>query len=92
MGDTDGATIKNGMGQGSFAAALASSINIGTAVYDIRKGEVSDNIRNMPKTVSFLKTTSPKLTVQWRMPGKRRRTSGGCWRVNSSGQMCPSLW
>ena len=33
---------------GSFTDALASSINIGTAVYDIRKGEVSANIRNMP--------------------------------------------
>ena len=38
----------NGIGQGSFAAALASSINIGTAVYNIRKGEVSANIENMP--------------------------------------------
>ena len=29
VGETDSATIMNGIGQGSFAAALASSINIG---------------------------------------------------------------
>ena len=48
VGETDNATIMNGIGQGSFAAALASSINIGTAVFDITKGEVSANIGNMP--------------------------------------------
>ena len=48
VGETDNATIMNGIGQGSFAAALASSINIGTAVYEKTKGEVSANIGNMP--------------------------------------------
>ena len=47
MGETDTATIMNGIRQGSFAAALASSINIGIAVYDITKGETSANIGNM---------------------------------------------
>ena len=37
VGDTDNAIIMNGIGQGSFAEALASSINIGTAVYNITK-------------------------------------------------------
>ena len=37
----------NGIGQGSFAAALASSISIGTAVYDITKGVASANMGNM---------------------------------------------
>ena len=32
LGETDGATIMNGIGQGSFAAALASSLNIGCGV------------------------------------------------------------
>ena len=40
VGEADNATIINGIGQGSFAAALA--------VCDITKGEVSDNIGNMP--------------------------------------------
>ena len=38
--------IINGIGQGSFAAALASSINIGSAVHEITKGEVTANIGN----------------------------------------------
>ena len=35
VGETDNATTINGIGQGSFAAARASSIDIGIAVYDI---------------------------------------------------------
>ena len=42
------ATMMNGIGQGSFTAEIASSVNIGTAEYDITKGEVSANIGNMP--------------------------------------------
>ena len=38
----------NVIGQGSFAVSIASSINIGTAVYNITNGEVSASIRNMP--------------------------------------------
>ena len=34
----------NGIGQGSFAAALASSLNIGCAVDGITRGIVSANI------------------------------------------------
>ena len=45
---TDSATIMNGIGQGSFAAALASSIKLGSAVHEITKGEVTANIGNMP--------------------------------------------
>ena len=48
VGESDNATIMNGIGQGSFAGALASSINIGTAVYDITKGDVSASNGNMP--------------------------------------------
>ena len=50
VGETDNATIMNGIGQISFVAALASPNNKGTAVYDITKGEVSANIGNMPQT------------------------------------------
>ena len=38
----------NGLGQGSYAAALSSSINIGSAVYDITKEEYISNIGTMP--------------------------------------------
>ena len=44
LGETDGATIRNGIGQGSFAAALASSLNIGCAVDGITRGICSANI------------------------------------------------
>ena len=47
MGETDGATIINGIGQGSFAAALASSINIGTAVDEIRIDKITARIGDM---------------------------------------------
>ena len=47
VGETEGATIINGIGQGRFAAALASSINIGTAVDEISKVEVTSRISNM---------------------------------------------
>ena len=44
LGETDGATIMNGIRQGSFAAALASSLNIGCAVDGITRGICSANI------------------------------------------------
>ena len=37
LGETDHATIMNGIGQGSFAAALASSLNIGCGVERITR-------------------------------------------------------
>ena len=38
IGETDQATIMNGIGQGSFGAALASSLNIGCGIDRITKG------------------------------------------------------
>ena len=43
-------TIINGIGKGSFAAAIASSINIGTAVDEITKGKVTARIGDMHGT------------------------------------------
>ena len=43
LGETDGATIMNGIGQGSFAAALASSLNIGCGVKKQTRGICSAN-------------------------------------------------
>ena len=45
--ETDNASIMNGIGQGSFAAALASSINIGKVVDEITKAEVTAKTGNM---------------------------------------------
>ena len=47
VGETDSATIINGIGPGSFATAHASSINIGSAIDEITKGEVTANIGKM---------------------------------------------
>ena len=47
VGEKDGATIINGIGQGSFVSALASSINIGIAVDKITRREVAAKIGNM---------------------------------------------
>ena len=44
LGETEQATIMNGIGQGSFAAALASSLNIGCGVERITRGICSANI------------------------------------------------
>ena len=46
-GETEDATIMNWIGQGSFAAALASSLNIGCAVDVIIRGIVSANIEEL---------------------------------------------
>ena len=43
VGETETATLYNGIGQGSFAAALASSIMIGCAVYDNTLGQFTSN-------------------------------------------------
>ena len=47
VGETEGATITNGIGQGSFAAALESSLNLGFAVNGITRGIVSAYIKEL---------------------------------------------
>ena len=44
VGETDNATIMNGIRQGSFAAALTSSLNIGCAVDGITWGICPANL------------------------------------------------
>ena len=44
VGESKTAPIKDSVGQGSFAAALVSSLNIGSAIADKFKGESSANI------------------------------------------------
>ena len=48
VGETDNATIMNGKGQGSFATALASSINIGSAVMILKKGKSQQLLKICP--------------------------------------------
>ena len=42
VGESDAARIFDSIGQGSFGAALASSLNMGTAIYDATKDENED--------------------------------------------------
>ena len=53
LDETDNATIMNGISQGIFGAALASSINIESAVYDITKREVTANIVKIVNSLIF---------------------------------------
>ena len=59
-GEIEGATIINGIGQGSFAAALASSLSIGCAVDKITKGVVTSKIGEMELNSLFSMTTLPR--------------------------------
>ena len=61
MGETDGATIMNGIGQGSFAAALASSLNIGCAVDGITRGICSANIGELEQNSLIFQDYIPKM-------------------------------
>ena len=48
MGDTEAAAIFDSIGQGSFGAALDSSINIGCAIFDTTKDEFISDIGPLP--------------------------------------------
>ena len=48
VGETDAARIFNSIGQGSFGAAIASSLNIGTAIYDATECETVTELGHMP--------------------------------------------
>ena len=48
LGESDAERIFDSIGQGSFGAALASSLNIGTAIYDAKYGETLTELGHMP--------------------------------------------
>ena len=48
VGESDAARIFDSIGQGSFGAALASSLNIGTAIYDATEDETLTELGHMP--------------------------------------------
>ena len=49
VGESDAHRFFDSIGQGSFGAALASSLNIGTAIYDATYGEVITELGHMPR-------------------------------------------
>ena len=48
MGETDAKRMFDSIGQGSLGAASASSLNIGTAIYDATDGETLTELGQMP--------------------------------------------
>ena len=55
VGESDAARIFDSIGQGSFGAALASSLNIGTAIYDDTEDETLKKLDHMPLTVLYFR-------------------------------------
>ena len=48
VGESDAARIFTSIGQGSFGAALASSLNIGTAINDATEGKTLKELGHIP--------------------------------------------
>ena len=48
VGESDASRIFDSIGQGSFGAVLASSLNIGTAIYDATGDETLTELGHMP--------------------------------------------
>ena len=65
---------------------LASSINIGTAVYDIIKGEVSANIGNMPLNCLVFQDDIAKMN--WTLEDIGRMLESKQLKTNVSVQIC----
>ena len=74
LGETDNATIMNG---------IASSIKIGTTVYDITKGEVSANIGNMPLNCLIFQDNIAKINRTLEDARRKQRTLEERCRANS---------
>ena len=63
MGESKTETVKNSVGQGSFGAALASSLNIGCAVQGALKGKKSTSIGHLDLNSLILQDDISKLST-----------------------------
>ena len=63
VGESKTETLKNSVGQGSFGAALASSLNIGCAVQDALKGKKSTLIGHLDLNSLILQDDISKLST-----------------------------
>ena len=61
VGESDFSTVTNSLGQGSFGAALASSLNMGCAVEDTFKGDPSTSLGFMNLNSIILKDDISKM-------------------------------
>ena len=63
MGESKTEIVKSSVGQGSFGAAIASSINIGCAVQDAFKGKKSTSIGHLELNSLILQDHISKLST-----------------------------
>ena len=61
VGESESKLIKNSLGQGSFGAALASSLNIGCAIQDTFRETSSTNIGTLPLNAVVMQDDIAKL-------------------------------
>ena len=63
VGESDAARIFDSIGQGSFGAALASSQNIGTAIYYATEGKTLTELGQMPLNCLFFQDDIARLNT-----------------------------
>ena len=63
VGESETEIVKNSVGQGSFGAALASSLNIGCAVQDAMKGKKSTSIGHLELNSLIMKDDISKVST-----------------------------
>ena len=78
VGETDSVTVKNSIGQGGMAAALASSLNIGCAVAETFKSHSSSSIGEIPLNSLILQDDISKINDTLEDPRK------GCKMLDST--------
>ena len=75
VGESDAARFFDSIGQGSFGAALASSLSMGTAIYEGTKDETLTKLGLMP--VSYI---SGRYSPAKHHPGSSQERSYNYWR------------
>ena len=76
--ESNSSTVTNSIGQGSFGATLASSLNIGCAVEDAYKGDPSTSLGFMDLDSLILQDDSSK------MNDKLEDASTGCEKLDNT--------
>ena len=78
VGESDSKLIKNSLGQGSFGAALASSINIGCAIQDTFHETSSTNIGTLPINAVVMQDDISK------MNDNLKQARAGCSKIHNN--------
>ena len=78
VGESDSKLIKNSVGQGSFGAALASSLNIGCAIKDTFRERSSTNIGSLPLNAVVMQDDIAKLN------DNVEQAREGCYKIHKT--------